>query len=155
MAKMVPGLLFLMAAGGLAGQAGFAQDVFPAKDGEVTITFVGHATLVFQWGQLVVHVDPVGEYGDYAKLPKADLVLVTHDHFDHLDAAAIEAVRKQGTEVVLTAKCAAKVKGTVMANGDRRTFKGSPWKRCPPTTSSTSGPRGNPITRRARATGTS
>ena len=124
MAKMVPGLLFLMAAGGLAGQAGFAQDTFPAKDGDVTITFVGHGTLVLAWGQLVVHVDPVGEYGDYAKLPKADLVLVTHDHFDHLDAAAIEAVRKQGTEIVLTAKCAAKVKGTVMANGDRRTFKG-------------------------------
>jgi L-ascorbate metabolism protein UlaG (beta-lactamase superfamily) len=124
MAKMVPGLLFLMAAGGLAGQAGFAQDTFPAKGGDVTITFVGHGTLVITWGSLVVHVDPVGEYADYTRLPKADLVLVTHDHFDHFDAAAIAAVRKQGTEIVLTAKCAAKVKGTVMANGDRRTFKG-------------------------------
>jgi len=124
MAKMVPGLLFLMAAGGLAGQAGFVQDTFPARDGDVTITFIGHATLVITWGSLVVHVDPVGEYADFAKLPKADLVLVTHDHFDHLDPAAIAAVRKAGTEIVLTAKCAAKVKGTVMAAGDRRTFKG-------------------------------
>jgi len=124
MTKMVPGLLFLMAAGGLSGQAGFAQDTFHAKGGDVTITFVGHATLVIAWGPLVVHVDPVGEYADFTKLPKADLVLVTHDHFDHLDPAAIAAVRKPGTEILLTPKCAAKTKGTVMANGDRHTFKG-------------------------------
>jgi L-ascorbate metabolism protein UlaG (beta-lactamase superfamily) len=124
MTKMVPGLLFLMAAGGLTGQAGFAQDTFRARDGDVTITFIGHATLVITWGSLVVHVDPVGEYADFATLPKADLVFVTHDHFDHLDPAAIAAVRTTGTEVVLTAKCAAKVKGTVMANGDRRTCTG-------------------------------
>lgn len=124
MAKMVPGLLFLMAAGGLAGQTPPAQDAFPAKDGDVTVTFVGHGTLLLAWGPLVVHVDPVGEYADYAKMPKADLVLVTHDHADHLDPAAIAAVRTPATEVVLTAKGAAKLKGTVMANGERRVFKG-------------------------------
>jgi L-ascorbate metabolism protein UlaG (beta-lactamase superfamily) len=124
MAKMIPGFLFLMAAGGLGAESPFAQDTFPAKDGDVSVTFVGHGTLVLAWGSLVVHVDPVGEYADYAKMPKADLVLVTHDHADHLDPAAIAAIRKPGTEVVLTAKCAAKVKGTVMANGDRRTFGG-------------------------------
>ena len=124
MSKMVPGFLFLMAAGGLGAESPLAQDTFPAKDGDVTVTFVGHGTLVLAWGSLVVHVDPVGEYADYAKMPKADLVLVTHDHADHLDPAAIAAIRKPGTEVVLTAKCAAKVKGTVMANGDRRTFTG-------------------------------
>jgi L-ascorbate metabolism protein UlaG (beta-lactamase superfamily) len=124
MAKMVPGLLFLMAAGGLAGQAGVTQDTFPAKDGNVTISFLGHGTLLVTWGTVVVHVDPVGEYANYAKLPKADLVLVTHDHADHLDPAAIAAIRTPDTDVVITAKCAAKVKGTVMANGQQRTFKG-------------------------------
>jgi L-ascorbate metabolism protein UlaG (beta-lactamase superfamily) len=124
MAKMVPGLLFLMAAGGLAGQAGFPSDTFPAKDGDVTFTFIGHGTLMITWGSLVIHVDPVGEYADYAKLPKADLVLVTHEHADHMDAKAIATVRKPGTEVVISAKCSPTVKGTVMANGDRLTFKG-------------------------------
>lgn len=124
MPKMVPGLLFLMAAGGLAGQAAFTRDAFPAQGGDLTITFVGHGTLYLRWGGLVVHVDPVGEYADYRAMPKADLVLVTHDHSDHLDAAAIAAIRTSSTEVVLTEKCAAKVKGTVMANGERRTIKG-------------------------------
>ena len=113
-----------MAAGGLGAQTPMARDSFPAQGGEVTVTFVGHGTLVLTWGSLVVHVDPVGEYADYAKMPKADLVLVTHDHADHLDPAAIAAVRKPGTEVVLSAKGAAKVKGTVMANGERRTLAG-------------------------------
>jgi L-ascorbate metabolism protein UlaG (beta-lactamase superfamily) len=122
MAKIVPGLLFLVAAGGLGAQGRLAQDTFPAKDGDVTVTFVGHGTLVLAWGSYVVHVDPVGEYADYVKMPKADLVLVTHEHGDHLDPAAIAAVRKPGTEVVITKACAAKVKGTVMANGDRREF---------------------------------
>ena len=122
MAKMIPGFLFLMAAGGLGAESPLAQDTFPANGGDVTVTFVGHGTLVLAWGSLVVHVDPVGEYADYAKMPKADLVLVTHEHADHLDPAAIAAIRKPGTEVVQTAKCAAKVKGTVMANGDRRIF---------------------------------
>ena len=124
MTKMFPGLLFLMAAGGLAGESGFARDTFSAKGGEVTITFVGHGTLVIEWGARVVHVDPVAQYADYTRLPKADLVLVTHDHFDHLDPEAIKAIRKTDTDVVLTEKCASKVKGTVMANGETRTFKG-------------------------------
>ncbi|HTY58520.1 MAG TPA: MBL fold metallo-hydrolase, partial [Bacteroidota bacterium] len=48
-----------------------------------------------------------------------DLVLVTHEHFDHCDTAAIAAVRTPATVVLLTAKCAAIVRGgTVMKNGD-------------------------------------
>jgi L-ascorbate metabolism protein UlaG (beta-lactamase superfamily) len=121
---MLPGFLFLLAAGGLGAQSPFARDTFAAKDGDVSVTFVGHGTLILSWGSLVVHVDPVGEYAEYSKMPKADLVLVTHDHADHLDPAAIAAIRKPGTEVVLSAKGAAKVKGTVMANGERRTFMG-------------------------------
>ena len=124
MAKMIPGFLVLMAAGGLHGQSPFVQDTFPAEDGDVAVTFVGHGTLVLTWKALVVHVDPVGEYANYAKMPKADLVLVTHDHDDHFDPAAIAAIRTPRTEVVLSAKCAPEVKGTVMANGDRRSFAG-------------------------------
>lgn len=47
-----------------------------------------------------IYVDPVGEYADYAHLPKADAVLVTHSHYDHLDRAAVELLMTPATAVV-------------------------------------------------------
>lgn len=40
-------------------------------------------------GGHVVHIDPVTSEADYTKLPKADLILITHEHSDHLDLKAI------------------------------------------------------------------
>jgi L-ascorbate metabolism protein UlaG (beta-lactamase superfamily) len=117
--------MVLMAAGGLFAETGHPQDTFPAAPLDLKITFLGHATLVIAWGTTVIHVDPVGQYADYATLPKADIVLVTHEHFDHLDPDAIRATSRQGTEVVLTKSCLSKVPGaTVMRNGETRTVKG-------------------------------
>ena len=98
------------------------EDVIPTSAGELRITFVGHGTLMFRHGGKVVHVDPVAREADYSTLPKADLILVTHEHSDHLDPKAIAALRKDSTTIVLTEKCAPKVTGgTVMKNGDVRT----------------------------------
>ena len=63
----------------------------------------------------IIHVDPVSKEADYSKLPKADLIFVTHDHPDHLDAAALQSIRTNSTIFVLTKKCAQKVSGgTIM-----------------------------------------
>jgi L-ascorbate metabolism protein UlaG (beta-lactamase superfamily) len=103
----------------------FETDTFTTSAGELEITFVGHGTLMFTLGETVLHVDPVSREADYTTMPKADVILITHGHGDHLDPAAIEAVRREGTEIVLTKSCAAEVPGgTVMANGDVRTVAG-------------------------------
>ena len=114
------------------GQGAFASDVIPTSAGELTLTFIGHGTLMFSFGGKVIHVDPVGQYADYATLPKADLILVTHEHGDHLDPAAIDKISKEGTVVVATAACAARLPGAVvMKNGDRRTELGLPIEAVP------------------------
>jgi len=129
-------LVPLLAASGSSlpaqGQGGFAHDVIPTSAGELTLTFIGHGTLMFSFGGQVIHIDPVGQYADYATLPKADLILVTHEHGDHLDPAAIKKIRKEGTVVVASASCSARLPGAVvMKNGDHRTEIGLPIEAVP------------------------
>ena len=67
----------------------FETDTLATSGGELKTTFIGHGTLMFRFDGKVIHVDPVGRYADYSRLPKADLILVTHEHGDHLDKEAI------------------------------------------------------------------
>jgi len=103
----------------------FEKDVFNTSEGELEITFVGHGTLMMEFNGKVIHIDPVSMFADYTTMPKADLVLITHDHGDHLDAAALDATKKQGTELVLPPACNEKYAGTaVLENGESGTFAG-------------------------------
>jgi len=103
----------------------FVEDTFSPAPLELKVTFIGHATLVVTYGDTVIHVDPVGDKADYARLPKAGIVLVTHEHSDHLDPQAIAKVRAPDTVVVVAARCAGKVPGSiVLQNGDSRAVKG-------------------------------
>jgi len=97
------------------------EDVIATSDGDLTLTFVGHGTLMMRYQGKVVHVDPTTREADYSTMPAADLVLITHEHPDHLDATALEAIRTPETRIVGSASCAAKVPDIeVMANGDAR-----------------------------------
>jgi len=105
--------------------AQFQKDSFKTSGGDLTITFIGHGTLMLEISGKVIHIDPVSMYADYSALPKADLVLITHQHGDHLDPAAIEKIRKNGMETVLSAVCQPKFpEGKVMKNGESGTFGG-------------------------------
>jgi len=113
-------------------QESFEKDVFTTAKGELAITFIGHGTLMFEYGGMVIHVDPVSREADYSKLPKADIVLVTHEHGDHLDPDAIAKIEKDGTIVVATELCAERLDGAVvMKNGETRTVKGLPVEAVP------------------------
>jgi L-ascorbate metabolism protein UlaG (beta-lactamase superfamily) len=121
--------IFIVGCANAAEDKGGAEmpesDVIGTSTGDLTMTFIGHGTLMFEFAGKVVHVDPVSEEGDYTKLPRADLILVTHEHGDHLDKDAIDLIRKDTTVVVLTEKCAEEVSGgIVMKNGDEETVEG-------------------------------
>jgi len=99
---------------------------FLTPDGEpADITLVKHGSLEIRYKGLSFQVDPVSGLGkptDYAtEFPKADYLLVTHEHGDHLDQEAIAALRKDGTAFITNARCAGIMGwGEVMANGERK-----------------------------------
>ena len=63
----------------------YPADTLTTRDGtQITITFFRHASLSVEAGGKYIYVDPVSGYADYAALPKADVVLITHSHYDHL-----------------------------------------------------------------------
>jgi L-ascorbate metabolism protein UlaG (beta-lactamase superfamily) len=104
---------------------GFETDSINTSAGELKITFIGHGTLMFSLGGQVIHVDPVEQMADYKKLPKADIILVTHEHFDHMDTKAIAKLRTSKTILVMTENCAKQANGgIVMHNGDIKTIEG-------------------------------
>jgi L-ascorbate metabolism protein UlaG (beta-lactamase superfamily) len=118
-------LISIMVVAAGYAQKKFQEDVFKAAGGDLKITLIGHGTLMLTYAGKVIHVDPVSMYANYATLPKADLILVTHEHGDHLDMPAIQAVSKASTEIINSTSAASiLVNGTVMKNGETRTAAG-------------------------------
>jgi L-ascorbate metabolism protein UlaG (beta-lactamase superfamily) len=122
---VLPLMTFALVALPAMAQEAFEKDVIKTTAGDLEIFFIGHGSLMMKFGNKIIYVDPYSRLTDYTKLPKADLLLITHEHQDHLDPAAIGQIRTKGTKVVLTAKSAEKVSGgIVMKNGDVQTVLG-------------------------------
>jgi N-acyl-phosphatidylethanolamine-hydrolysing phospholipase D len=80
--------------------------------GDVAVTWIGHSTALLEFGSCTVLTDPI--WGEYASpiptgrlrrwvpapipvnaLPRVDLVLLSHNHYDHLDARTVRALAEQ------------------------------------------------------------
>lgn len=117
-----------------SAQKTFQEDVLETSGGDVKITCIGHGTLMFTFGEKVIHVDPWSNLADYTNLPKADLILITHEHSDHLDAKAIQIASKADTVFVINGNpTTLKVlpNGIVMKNGESKTVLGIPIEAVP------------------------
>jgi L-ascorbate metabolism protein UlaG (beta-lactamase superfamily) len=107
------------------GTMAFESDTVKTSSGDLVLTLIGHGTLMLEAGGTVIHIDPWTKFTDYKHMPKAQIVLVTHEHFDHYDEKAIKQVSDDGTEVILNAAAREKLgAGTVMANGDSKELFG-------------------------------
>lgn len=118
-------LMFSVAALTAFAQKKFQEDVIKTSAGDLKITFIGHGTLMLAYAGKIIHIDPVSMHADYTALPKADLILITHEHFDHLDAKAIQAVSKAGTAIIANQRSAKSLpNAAVMKNGESKTAAG-------------------------------
>ena len=109
----------------------YEVETFFTKSGvPVVITLIKHGSLAISYKGQSFQIDPVSGLGkptDYAvEFPKADYILVTHEHGDHLDKDAVAALTQEGKTMLITnARCAEILGyGSVMANGDSQALAG-------------------------------
>ena len=98
-------------------------DTISATGGDLTIRPITHGSVLVSHAADMIFVDPAPPSGLYSNLPKATLVLVTHDHEDHFDTGIIQQVSTPSTKVVVSRSLERRVPNAVtMRNGDQQTF---------------------------------
>lgn len=126
MLKSISAALIFMFMSAAAGSQDVPEyDKLTTTSGTVEMHFIGHGSLMFKVNGTVIHVDPVKSSGNYDFLPKADIILITHEHGDHLDAEVIAKLKKQGTIVFCNRNSSKTISwGMVMTPGSRQEIKG-------------------------------
>lgn len=123
--KLITGLLLLSAAA-IRAQPQLPVEEFHTGPGIVKITPVHHASMVIEAGGRVIQVDRWSQ-GNYAGLPKADLILITDIHPDHMDPKEIGNLKKDSTVAIAPAAVAKTVTDAkVIGNGDSTMWE--QWK---------------------------
>lgn len=102
----------------------YEVDTFTTQSGKtVKVHALVHASMRIKYDGKEIQIDPVTKLGektiDYAAMPKADYLFITHEHHDHFDTTAIQLLTGDNTQLVTNQRCAEMLGyGTVMANGD-------------------------------------
>lgn len=103
------------------------EDSFTTVHGTpVNLYCIKHGSVKIQIGEKWLYIDPVTDKvqpaTDYTTMPKADYILVTHEHGDHLDSLAIAQLTKDDTRLILNPRSSEILGGVgeVMANGDTK-----------------------------------
>ncbi len=114
-----------------AQETPMANDTIATSGGNVTIHPIEHASLVLEYGEEAIYVDPVGGAALYEALPAPTAILITHGHGDHFDLPTLEAIA--GSVPILTSQEvfdklpeALKANATAIANGGTSELNGLP-----------------------------
>ncbi len=114
---------FLFALSAFAHSATAAQ-TFPTSAGPVKITPLYHASTLIEAGGKIIYLDPA-KPAKFSGLPKADLILITDIHGDHMDPASIAEISKAGTEILAAPAVISTVTtAKPIANGESKTWQG-------------------------------
>ena len=101
-----------------------ATDVVKTSQGEVRITPIQHGSVMLEIDGKIWHADPWSR-GDYSSRPKADVILITDIHGDHMDPKAIAAMKKSTTVIVAPQAVSETVtEAKAVGNGERITVSG-------------------------------
>jgi L-ascorbate metabolism protein UlaG (beta-lactamase superfamily) len=78
------------------------------------ITWLGHDAFKMEADGLTLYIDPFRLVSQHEK---ADIILITHEHYDHCSPEDVERVQADGTQIVCTSDCKGKLSGKVRSIG--------------------------------------
>lgn len=125
MKKLITCLLAMLGLTTACGQKSYEVDEFTTKSGKIVkFHALMHSCIRIEFDGKEIQIDPVAKLRDrsvdYASMPKADYIFVTHEHMDHYDAATIKLLCTDKTQLVMNKRCADMYgSGKVMVNGDK------------------------------------
>ncbi len=83
--------------------------------GAIIVFPIAHASFVMTTPAGTIYADPVGNPSDYAGLPPADMILVTHEHGDHFNAGTLAALSTEATQLITNPAVYAMLPGDLQA----------------------------------------
>lgn len=109
------------------------RDTIPTNSYHLYITPLYHASILLEWGDITIYVDPSTYNGrvSFEGMPKADLIVITHEHFDHFDEIAISQIEKSDTSFIIPPSLEGNIEGEVMNYWDELNFRGINIKAVP------------------------
>lgn len=96
------------------------------KEKSVKIIPIEHATMILEWGEMVIYVDPVGGAEAFKNQKLPDLILVTDIHGDHLSLETLESLNTEKAKIIMPQAVADKMPKKfvpqidVLYNGDTK-----------------------------------
>ena len=122
----------------MCAAAARADDTIATASGPLVIHPIHHASLMLTWNGVHVLIDaaPVTDGGDptppYRALPKPEVILITHIHYDHFNLPILEAVAGAKSEILAPENVRdampadLQAKTVVLHNGDKAEADGIP-----------------------------
>lgn len=118
-------------------QAVFSQLIDPDTVNDIKIQPIVHGTVVLEWNDITIYVDPYGGAEKFKTLKDPDIIIITHAHGDHLNVETLKGLNTKDAIFVVPLSVAEELpKGmkkdiVILNNDDSTEVKGIPVKAIP------------------------
>lgn len=97
------------------------SDFYQTSVGELKITPILHGSLVLEFNDVIIFVDPYGDSQNYNSFSSPNMILITDSHGDHLNQETLDALDLKNTEFIVPQdvkdKLSLNYKTTILKNG--------------------------------------
>lgn len=105
-------------------------DTFNTDNGDLKVHPILHGTVIFEWKDLDVYVDPWGSANLYEGKSAPELILITHPHGDHLSPETLSFLDTENATFIVPQVVADQLpeeysgQVVVLGNGDTHSING-------------------------------